>query len=40
MKMKPNKKEITVRVVTPITKEQSKKVIKRISENINLKYSN
>lgn len=40
MKNKSSKKEITVRVVKPITKEQSKKVIQEISQLINLKYSN
>ena len=40
MKDKSNKKELTVRVVTPITKEQAKKIIQDISKSINLKYSN
>lgn len=40
MKEKSNKKELTVRVVTPITKEQAKRVIQEISQTINLKYSN
>lgn len=40
MKNKSNKKELTVRVVTPITKEHAKELIQNISKSINLKYSN
>lgn len=39
-KSEKQKKELTVRVMTPISKERAQEVIKEISKMINLKYSN
>lgn len=38
--MKQNKKQLTVRVVNPPTKEQAKEKIQQISKTINLLFSN